>query len=104
MHFAGAMRETSPLGPDASTVCHDARYSAKTRRAPTPHLPHTVFDDEDGGHMECLIPPRPVDAMMSAPRQALSGGSGRGQSGEADERRDADGNRADDSEDRLPGG
>ena len=41
---------------------------------------------------------------VSAPRQALSGRSGRGHSGEADKRRDTDSDRANDGEDRLPGG
>jgi len=40
---------------------------------------------------------------MSAPRHALSGWSGRGHSGEAEERGDPDGDSADDREDRLPG-
>src|SRR5579871_909715 len=48
--------------------------------------------------------PAAVDVTVSAPRQALSGWSGCGHSGEADERRDADGDRADNSEDGLPGG
>lgn len=46
---------------------------------------------------------RPCRREISAPRQALSGWSGRGHSGEANERRDADGDRADDGEDGLPG-
>src|ERR1700751_3506895 len=49
-------------------------------------------------------PPPPVDVTVSAPREALSGGSGRGHSDEADERRNADGDRADDGEDGLPSG
>ena len=47
---------------------------------------------------------RPSRREILAPRQALSGWSGRGHSREADERRDADSDRADDGEDRLPGG
>jgi len=41
--------------------------------------------------------------MRSTSRHALSGRSGRGQPGEADERCDADGDGADDGEDHLPG-
>ena len=61
------------------------------------------FDDGDHGRPICLIWSRPDDQTVSAPRQALSGWSGRGYAGETGERRDADGDSADDCKNGLPG-
>ena len=36
--------------------------------ASTPVGSHSVFDDEDREHTECVIWPAPIDVMMSAPR------------------------------------
>ncbi len=82
-----------------------ATTPATRRRRAEPHcLSRSLvkFDDEDQGRSGSLIWSRPDDATVSTPRQALSGWSGCGHSSEADERREAHGDSADDGEDRLP--
>ena len=103
MHLVCRMRETSPPRPNASTTGYDARYSAMIGCLDA--RPTSLRVRRRGRRAYGMPDPaRPIDVRVSAPYQALSVWSGRGHSCEADERRDADGDRADDGEDRLPGG